>query len=759
MLNIIDDFKLLYKQKDIHKSLVISFPSIGLTINNKKIVSESFELSESLCSDDMSLVFGSCEGTKVKFTVADISNDLTGLEFNITQLIGDYQMPLGTYVVFSCEKQDDKRFKNIVAFDHMSKADTDVSEWYKALAFPLTLKQFRESLLNHLGIQEETRTLPNDNMTVQMTIEPSTLRGRMVLEACEVINGCFGHMNRYNKFAHIFLNPNYGLYPSETLYPSDNLYPEYGAEALGKAYYRQVKFEEYTVKTIDTLLIRQEDGDIGCMVGEGGNTYIIEDDFLLYGKSTAELQTIATNIYNCICNIPYRPFVSVNTGLPYVELGDPIGFEQNDYIISFVMQRTLSGIQKLVDKYSASGTEEVTQKFGSNNQFLQLQRKTAILKKSVEEVSVTLSDLAEGTEAQFSIINNAITAEVTRATDEEEELSGRITVTADAITAEVTRATDEDEFLLGQLDILAGSIVLKVGKNDIISSINLSPETIKIQSGNIELEGIVTANSYFKILADGSMEARNGKFNGMLISESSMGTMMINGAALEAWDNSNNTTLKIGADGNIVCGHLQCDSFLVDGHQVITTDNIDDQSVAYATNSANSSIAYSTYELMSQNFLRTARISANDNFIPSHNIMYMGSSGSPWAGGFGVSGWITTSDERKKYDIRMLDERYLMFARGLVPMLFKLNDGTSGRDHCGFIAQNVKKLMDECSLSDKEFAGYIASPVYSKHLYDEDGKELPEYDLTSEIIDYEYSLRYEEFIPLLFMLFHQIKTT
>lgn len=54
----------------------------------------------------------------------------------------------------------------------------------------------------------------------------------------------------------------------------------------------------------------------------------------------------------------------------------------------------------------------------------------------------------------------------------------------------------------------------KVGKNEVIASINLTPEKAKILAKLIELEGIVTANQNFKILLDGSMEAANGKFTG-----------------------------------------------------------------------------------------------------------------------------------------------------------------------------------------------------------------------------------------------------
>lgn len=54
----------------------------------------------------------------------------------------------------------------------------------------------------------------------------------------------------------------------------------------------------------------------------------------------------------------------------------------------------------------------------------------------------------------------------------------------------------------------------KVGKDEVISSINLTPEKLQIEGKKINLKGTVTANENFKILDDGSMEARNGKFTG-----------------------------------------------------------------------------------------------------------------------------------------------------------------------------------------------------------------------------------------------------
>jgi len=59
-----------------------------------------------------------------------------------------------------------------------------------------------------------------------------------------------------------------------------------------------------------------------------------------------------------------------------------------------------------------------------------------------------------------------------------------------------------------------GLKVTVVRKGEVVSAINMSPEEIKIMASKISLEGLVTANGYFKIFLDGSMQAINGRFLG-----------------------------------------------------------------------------------------------------------------------------------------------------------------------------------------------------------------------------------------------------
>ena len=198
-----------------------------LTIENNRIVSESLQITEALsCDDDM--VFGSCEGAELQITVADVNEDITNREFALTVEIGGYEMALGLYTVKAFERQSDRRKRKITAYDRMSWFNVDVAGWYNDLEFPMTVKTFRDSLCDYIGIQQTQTTLLFDSLEISKTIEPTQISGLDVLKAICEINGCFGHIDKTGQLVYVQLQQT-GLYPSETLYPEEALYPsEYG---------------------------------------------------------------------------------------------------------------------------------------------------------------------------------------------------------------------------------------------------------------------------------------------------------------------------------------------------------------------------------------------------------------------------------------------------------------------------------------------------------------------------------------------------
>lgn len=150
------------------------------------------------------------------------------------------------------------------------------------------------------------------------------------------------------------------------------------------------------------------------------------------------------------------------------------------------MKRTLTGTFALKDSVSSTGEEIRSVENNVNTEIIQLKGRSAVLRRSVDEVSVRLTDLATSTEAQFKITANQISSEVTRATTAEEQLSSSITQNAEQIKLKVSIGNVTEQ-LNSELTITGNSIALKTG-NFTIDSDNLSFDN----AGNATFSGDVT---------------------------------------------------------------------------------------------------------------------------------------------------------------------------------------------------------------------------------------------------------------------------
>lgn len=116
--------------------------------------------------------------------------------------------------------------------------------------------------------------------------------------------------------------------------------------------------------------------------------------------------------------------------------------------------------------------------------------------------------------------------------------------------------------------------------------------------------------------------------------------------------------------------------------------------------------------------------------IPNSDALYnLGSRNFVWDAIYCSTNELNGSDRNIKNSIEALPEKYVRMFELVEPKRYKLNSGTSGRYHTGFIAQEVENAMRACGIESKEFAGWAAAKR-------EDGSET-------------YFLRYSEFIPIL----------
>lgn len=492
-----------YWDSSTDKQMVISVVGTNQKIDNSMLEIGTFALEESLCSES-ELKFGACEANCVKFTARNTAGNIIGKTISIEETIGGDSknpMPYGVFKVASDVPTADRTKRQITAYDAMYDIiNTDVKSWYAGLSFPMTLKQFRDSFFAHLGISQVETSLVNDSMTVNKTIvatqtddssavaEESAISGKTVVTAICEINGCFGNINREGKFEYVFLKEIVSaLYPAEDLFPADNLFPSDANTESMTGHYIAFDYEDFQSKAITQLEIKTSEDNAGAIVGTAGNNYSITGNFLVSDKTGAELEQIANNLLPIMAQAAYTPIKSCTcVGNPCLTLGEPIRFNTTREIVeTYLLQRTLTGVQSKRDSISAQGTQTHSAKVNSIRDTIEsVERRTGKLERNADHLQSTYEDLEKQTSSKFEQTAESIATEVKRATDAEGELKSNITQTADAITAEVTRAQKAE----GQLD---ASLELKLGRDEndqVISMINASADQIVLRGNRLIVE-------------------------------------------------------------------------------------------------------------------------------------------------------------------------------------------------------------------------------------------------------------------------------
>lgn len=704
------------------KQMVISVVGTNQKIDNSMLEIGTFALEESLCSES-ELKFGACEANCVKFTARNTAGNIIGKTISIEETIdGDSEnpMPYGVFKVASDVPTADRTKRQITAYDAMYDIiNTDVKSWYAGLSFPMTLKQFRNSFFAYLGIAQVETSLANDSMTVNKTIvatqtddssavtEESSISGKTVVTAICEINGCFGNINRNGKFEYVFLKAiTSALYPAEDLFPSDNLFPSDANTESMTGHYIAFDYEDFQSKAITQLEIKTSEDNAGAIVGTAGNNYSITGNFLVSDKTGAELEQIANNLLPIMAQAAYTPIKSCTcVGNPCLTLGEPIRFNTTREIVeTYLLQRTLTGVQSKRDSISAQGTQTHSAKVNSIRDAIEsVERRTGKLERNADHLQSTYEDLEEQTNTKFE-------------------------QTAKSISAEVNRAQKAE----GQLD---ASLELKLGRDEndqVVSMINASADQITLSGNRL----IVNSNN-FQLDGDGRVSIVDSL---NFIATSQGDDLVIIGLDARGRPMLQNIRIDLNSvtdqDGVAIGDHAS------------TADHATTADSATTAESARQCIMASTaHYLQGIGLSDYVRISDNGNLIPSSSSVYCGTNPNPFAGGYSSGGWKTTSDRRKKKDFRKLleDDRFERFFELLQPMEYRLIENDE-KMHIGFVAQDVEQAMTDCDISENEFYG-LEHAVFSEKDF-ESNEEWKKFLERNGGANDMYTLCYQEFIAL-----------
>lgn len=292
--------------------------------------------------------------------------------------------------VFYAEKptRTKRNSYKVTAYDTMSKLDADFSGWLHAnqAQFAKTIWQLVQLACQRAGVTLASSSLPiNGSYSVQ-AFYADDLTCRQIISWAAEAAGCYAHMNADGKLQFL-------TYTDKR--STAKITPD-GASNSTAYYADSLSYEDYTVKAIEKVQIRQSDSDVGVIYPDSTtatNTYAVQGNLLLTTGTEANLKTVAQNLYNVLKNVTYTPCkVSVpsSSGLAcgqIVHVKDARGREFDTYLMSATISSGKASFESV-----GSASRESSSAVNSQS-YKNLTGKMLEIKTSVDGLEVKASDL------------------------------------------------------------------------------------------------------------------------------------------------------------------------------------------------------------------------------------------------------------------------------------------------------------------------------------------------------------------------------
>ena len=292
--------------------------------------------------------------------------------------------------VFYAEKptRTKRNSYKVTAYDTMSKLDADFSGWLRAnqAQFPKTIWQLVQLACQRAGVTLASSSLPiNGSYSVQ-AFYADDLTCRQIISWAAEAAGCYAHMNADGKLQFLTYSDKRS---------TAKITPD-GASNSTAYYADSLSYEDYMVKAIEKVQIRQSDSDVGVIYPDSTtatNTYAVQGNLLLTTGTEANLKTVAQNLYNVLKNVTYTPCkVSVpsSSGLAcgqIVHVKDARGRAFDTYLMSATISSGKASFESV-----GSASRESSSAVNSQS-YKNLTGKMLEIKTSVDGLEVKASDL------------------------------------------------------------------------------------------------------------------------------------------------------------------------------------------------------------------------------------------------------------------------------------------------------------------------------------------------------------------------------
>lgn len=437
-----------------------------------------------------------------------------------------HSCPIGIYRFEKPSKRRDQII-NTTGYDIMQYYDVEADDWWNAIDFTSgkTYLSMIQSGLNaasnngapaiYAAAGDATQIL--EQFTAR-PFESVQLTSRDIFgKICEAV-GCIGLISSDGFFVPRFFR---NAVINNSVYTIN-------ADALGSGVF-SINVAEYNVPAVDKLKAANSDLDFGLIVGTGTNAYVITDNPFLYSEDSQDTpEDKVTDIYNRLNGFgAYTPIVIDAKADWSIQSGDVINvvYGGTTYRLP-IFQQTLTyrGGFVRMSMWSTGSESRPTLSAQNRSEFRG--------QKTVHELQITSDSLV----SRINDFNGS---------------GSTIEQTINGINTTVSG---------------------KVGYDEVISSINQTPEQITIDASKISLLGYVTVNNGFSIDQNGYMTANGATINGSLSADGTYFTVIVEEGTINVQSKRSNSTVARITGGRLFDG--QTGQYIGDDGDIRLTETV-----------------------------------------------------------------------------------------------------------------------------------------------------------------------------------------
>lgn len=477
-------------------------------------------------------------------------------------------------------------------------------------------------------------------------------------------------------------------------------------------------------------------------------------------------QAMANNLLSSLGGYAYQPATASDALIdPAAELGDAVTVG-GVYTVLAQMDTTFDSL--MTADIGAPGQEEIESEYPYVSQ--QQSETNRQIAETRSEIKKTSTEIQLSVESQINDLSASIDIQLDSITSTIQGQGGQISQINQTLTS-INSTIQGLDGAISEIDQKVDNIRISVSNGSTSSTITLTVDGVTVSSQNITMSGLVTYTGLSSgtttidgaCIKTGTIDADRLNLTGA-ISFSDLSTSVqndINDAyslaqsadnaaadandRIEAWSYNGGTyidgtmlatntvtastirggTVQLLSSSGSVSGRLSLSPATTSEYAIDLTSNAAMRLVArsgllYLEGNPRVAVSCSTFHPMG---------AAPDLGSPSYGM---------WQEVFAYTGEINTSDANLKYDIEALPDSYVTMLDNITPVRYKMRNGTWGRYHVGFIAQDVEQAMQAAGITDMDFAGWCQD-------VDEAGENI-------------YLLRYQEFIALLWAKIRQLES-